>query len=183
MIIFVTDKVIRKNFRSWGFKKVDAEIVEVVNKALYVYVKKVLEKTLKKKKDGVIDRAMVGGRVLMPAEYYGVETDHYVADADPGTDMSVTEALIRPAFAAMLQGGAGVFTVPLRSVKNIVLDVVASTKHDVQIKQKAFVDIQRSFETKFGEVMKSLKRTVKGEEVVKDDLMTVLKMKKFAVFA
>lgn len=181
MIIFVTDKVIRKNFKSWGFKKIDDDIIELINQALYAYVKKILEKTLKKKKDGIIDRALVGGRILMPAEYYGVETDHYTVDATPGTDMNITDSLIRPAFTANMAGGAGVFTIPLGNVKNVVADIISGMHRDIQIKQKAVADIQRSFETKFSDVMKSLKRKVKGEEVTRSDVVAVLKMKKFIV--
>jgi hypothetical protein len=189
MIIFVTDKQVRKNFRSFGYKDVDITIVDVINKAVYNYIKNTLHKSMKKYKSvNTLDGShiMKGGRVLMPAEYFGVQTNHYVTvgDNNNGTDMAVKEAWIRPEFKVTQMEGAGsVFTLPLQVSKNICSEVLNTTNKSVTIKPSAVKEVHNGLLQIMTDLMKSIKKKVKNDTVTKKDVIDVLSMKKYKVFA
>lgn len=205
MIIFITDQQVRKNFKAVGFKVIDNEIVSVVNNASLNFVRKVLNKTLAKYKGASEiegQHVQTGGRVLMPAEYFGVSTNHYIGKS-LGTDMSVTPQLIRPSFsasdlvtsvtsvgsagsAATLQAGGnhGGFHVTLQAVKNMCAEVLNTTRSKgVVLKQSAYKEIHAALTSKLDKVLVSVRKNVKGETVTKKDMTTVLAMAKFKALA
>jgi histone H3/H4 len=182
MIIFMTNKQVLKNFKKAGFSSVNEDVVELLNKVAFKFVKNLIEKSHSKHKDAqVLDASHLpqsGGRVLMPAEYFGVRTNRYVADAPMGTDMAVTADKIRPSFTAELNGGSDLtFTVSLQTIKNICAEVLSSK--NLKLSQSAYKHIHSVFTTKMTEVLKSAKRAVKGDTVTKKDINAVLGMKKF----
>lgn len=192
MMVFVTERQVKKNFRKAGFKGVDSGVVELVNKAAFNYVRNTLEKALKRhSRAGAIEATHLsqaqkqkGGRVLMPAEYFGVATNHYVEPGAKtfGTDMSVTSDLIRPPFTAVLNGGKGqaTFDVPLSSVKNVVAEVLSREKSEVAVRQSAYKELQGSLSEEMAKVVKTLQRRLQKQgEVSKKDLQDVLSMKKY----
>lgn len=187
MIIFVTDKQVRKNFKSFGYKDVDAGVVDAINKAVYNYIKNTLHKSINKHKSATAlegSHILRGGRVLMPAEYYGVQTNHYV-EVGNGTDMAVKEAWIRPEFKVTppnMEGGAA-FTLPMQVCKNILSEVLNTSKKSVIVKPSAVKEVHYGVLERMTEVMKTIQRKVKSDVVTKKDISEVLSMKKYKVLA
>ena len=187
MIIFISDKQVQKNFRKAGFKVVGDGVTDLVNKAAFNYIQNEIAKAMKKNKvGGALESShfakQSGGRVLMPSEYFGVPSNHYVEITDKaqnGTDMAVKDTWIRPSFTAELNGGAPKFVVSLQSVKNIVAEIMNTKKIDVNIKTSAMRTLHGSLTTKLSDVTKSLENKVKSETLAKKDLVTVLSMTKF----
>lgn len=187
MIIFISDRQVRKNFKKAGYTKLSSEIVELINKAAVNFTKATIAKAIKKNK-GVktLEAVQFGGRVLMPSEYFGVASNHYVESPSQGTDMAVKESWIRPAFTAELAGGKGgdlVFACSLQVIKNICAEYINTSKDAITIKASGYKAIHTEFVKKMSELIASLQKKVKGEELKKADLVAVLGMKKFAVFA
>jgi hypothetical protein len=184
MIIFISDRQVRKNFKKAGYTKLPSEIVEIINKATINFTKTTIGKAMKKNKGTkVLEAAQFGGRVLMPSEYFGVASNHYVESA-PGTDMSVKESWIRPAFTAELNGGATpLFSCPMQVIKNICAEYINTSNNNLTIKASGYKAIHTEFVKKMSDVLESLQRKVKGNTLIKADLVAVLGMKKFAVFA
>lgn len=190
-MVFVTEKQVRKNFRKAGFKAVDVGVVELVNKAAVNYVRNTLEKALQKNKNAqeleashiANAQGQKGGRVLMPAEYFGVATNHYIEPGPKtfGTDMSVTAEQIRPPFSAALSGGAKAqpqFEVAMSTVKNIATEVMK--RSPIAIRQSAIKQLQASLSDELSQVVKSLQRRVGSQaQVSKKELQGVLAMKKY----
>lgn len=187
MIIFISDKQVQKNFKKAGFKTVGEGVTELVNKAAFNYIKKQIEKALKKNKNSHTLEAVhfakqSGGRVLMPSEYFGVSSNHYVEITDKtqnGTDMAVKDTWIRPAFTAELNGGAPKFVVSMQSVKNIVAEILNTKKTEVSIKPQALKVLHSNVIAKLSDVTKSLERKVKSDSLEKKDIVSVLSMTKF----
>jgi hypothetical protein len=184
MIIFISDRQVRKNFKKAGYTKLSSEIVELINKAAVNFTKATIAKALKKNKGAkTLEAGQFGGRVLMPSEYFGVASNHYVESPSQGTDMAVNDSRIRPSFTAELSGGQLAFTCSLQVIKNICAEYLNTSKDTITIKASGYKAIHTEFVKKMSELIASLQRKVKGEELKKADLVEVLKMKKFAVFA
>lgn len=182
----MTDNQVRKNFKKAGFTKVDDDVVELVNKIALQFVKNIIEKSMKKNKGfKVLDVGQLtqsGGRVLMPSEYYGVRSNRYIADAPMGTDMHVSAELIRPPFTSLLSGGEKdviVFNTSLQTIKNVCAEIL--TSKNIKLTQAAYKQIHTLFNEKMTDFLKSVKRMVKTETLVKKDLSSVLALKKFSM--
>lgn len=189
MIIFISDKQIQRNFKKAGYNNIGSGVTELVNKAAYNYVRKEINRVIKNNKNIQALEAhhfekQNGGRVLMPSEYYGVASNHYVeitGKTDNGTDMAVKESWIRPSFKAELNGGeAPKFTLSRQSVKNIASEVInTNMKSAIIIKQDALKTIHSNLVSKLSELTKTLERKVKSESLQKQDLSSVLSMTKY----
>jgi hypothetical protein len=107
----LTKQSIKKNLKKWGYKSHTESIDDFLNNKLNKFVKQ---------------KAQTGGRVVLPSEYFGVDSGKYSVDASPGTDMSVTDSLIRPAVVtsdpsgAIVGGGQRKFEISARSVSEIL---------------------------------------------------------------
>ncbi|MFO0006281.1 MAG: hypothetical protein ACK559_34680, partial [bacterium] len=96
-----------------------------------------------------------GAETTLPLEYFGVKTGHYFENAPQGTDMSVTESMIRPALSVVdlqktIEGGGAKkqFAVPAISVKR-ACEAVGITTTAAQ---------QRAIKSKFENVMHDILR-------------------------
>jgi histone H3/H4 len=190
MIIFITDKQVRKNFKKFGCKNIDAAVVELINKTLFNFVTKKMKKVTAKNKaltrfDAI--HFQNGGRVLFPSEYFGVPSNHYVASpANNGVDMSVKDTWIRPPMDLMrpLEGGKEpcVFQVPLQAIKSAAAEV--SYSKDIALTLSAYKELQSQYEKIMTEVVEKVVKAAaksKTDIIKKADVSTVLSMKKFAV--
>ena len=192
MIIFITDKQVRKNFRKFGCKNIDSTVVELINKTLYNFVSKKLKKVLAKNKslsrfDAIHFQS--GGRVVLPSEYFGVPSNHYVSSpANNGVDMSVKDTWIRPPMDLMrpLEGGKEqcVFQVPLGAIKSVATEVFKGK--DISLSLSAYKELQSQYEKLITDVVGKVAKAVsksKTDTIKKSDITTILSMKKFAILS
>lgn len=174
-MIFISDKQIIGNLKRAGFTRVEAKVVSLINDAAFAFVKKALEKAVKK-------AVLKGGRVVLPSEFFGVASQNYIPEAK-GTDMSVTDQLIRPPFQAQLNGGAAStgFKLGLHATKNMCREVAAVSHIEVTVRESAVKKIHVRLLTKLTDLLVTLKRQSKGAEVLANKVVTdALAMKKFA---
>jgi hypothetical protein len=189
MIIFITDKQLRKNLKAFGFQTVDSAGVDIFNKMLFTFVQNKVRKAVQKGGDD--KHIQTGGRVLLPSEYFGVESNHYVsADnlSSNGVDMTVKDEWIRPPMDLMrpLEGGAATFEVSMNVIKtacNEVLSKMNGKYKDAHITNKTFKLLQNKYSTQMSQFMRSLRRKVNGQHIKKSDIEQVLSMKKYSHFA
>lgn len=175
MVVFISDKQVLSNLKKLGYTEIDPKVPTLINDAAFAFVKKTLEKAMKK-------AVLKGGRVTMPSEYYGVPTDHYIDDAK-GTDMSVTETRIRPAFEALLTGGGPVFMIGFTSTRNMCTEVMNTSSSEVIVRQSAMKKIHYKLIARLSEVMTSITKKHKGITLKASDVSDILKYKKYADFA
>lgn len=177
-MIFISDKQIVGNLKKIGFTNIDSKVFAALNDAAFNFVKKSLERAVKK-------AILKGGRVVLPAEYYGVASHNYVMEPS-GTNMSVTDQLIRPAFQAELNGGAEapVFKLGLQTTKNMCREVVATSHIEVIVRESAIKKIHAKLVSKLSELVLNFKRQAKGSTDLTHKMITdALALKKYADFA
>ena len=149
-MIFINERNIKSSLKQFGYNSYDPAINEVINKCLYSFVQNENTSMQQARK-----RQQGGAETTLPLEYFGVKTGHYFDNAAPGTNMSVTDSAIRPAFSVVdLQntikdGGAkSNFTVPAISVKR-ACEAVGGTTAAAQ---------QRTIKSKFENVLQEVIR-------------------------
>jgi hypothetical protein len=181
MIIFVSSKQVKKNLRKWGIKDVSDDAVAVFNKSLYAFVKNEVAKWIKSNKVGKVSQN--GGRVLMPQEYFGIPSNHYV-ESKMGTDFSATESLIRPSIDTHMAGGGDAkvkFDVSLKAIGNVCTDVCSSLQYNGVMPRDFHKALKTKVEDIFTQFVSSVKRVAKEEQVGKTHLNKVLSFKKYKV--
>jgi hypothetical protein len=82
-----------------------------------------------------------------------------------------------------MEGAGSVFTLPLQVSKNICSEVLNTTNKSVTIKPSAVKEVHNGLLQIMTDLMKSIKKKVKNDTVTKKDVIDVLSMKKYKVFA
>jgi hypothetical protein len=180
MIIFVSSKQVKKNLRKWGIKDASDDAVAIINKSLHSFVQREVTKWIKSKKIG-----QNGGRVLMPQEYFGIPSNHYV-QSKTGTDFGATESLIRPSIDAHMAGGGDAkakFDVSLKTIGNVCTDVCSRLKYSGVIPRDLHKALKTKIEDIYAQFVSSVKRVAKEEPVSKTHLNKVLSFKKYKALA
>jgi hypothetical protein len=172
MVVFISDKQVLSNLKTLGYVDIDSKIPDIINASAFALVKTTLEKAMKK-------AVLKGGRVTMPSEYYGVQTSHHVENPS-STDMSVTEARIRPAFEALLTGGGPVFKLSFNATRNMCTEVINTASNEVIVRQTAMKKIHYKLIAKLSELMTSISKKVKGTSLKAADVTAILKLKKYS---
>ena len=106
----LSDKYLNSNLKKFGFKTYDNELKHEIQKFMVNFIGNKLKKS--------------GGRIVLPSEYFGHESGSYFKNlSNNGTDMSVTDSMIRPAISThditgVITGGSSAsFNMPLKSFK------------------------------------------------------------------
>jgi len=125
MIILDQEKV-TKQFKKFGFKSVNVNVVNELN----IVILKFVEKNLKKK-------AHSGGRIVLPLEYFGVDSHHYHDSQGQFTNMAVTDNFIRPPMSAH-EGGGGAkkpcaFLISKADTKLFVVEATRGKPFDAKV--------------------------------------------------
>lgn len=177
MVVFLSDKQVLSNLKRIGFVNVDDKVPSMVNDAAFRLVKKTLEKAVKK-------AVLKGGRVTMPLEYFGASTNNYI-DAPKHTDMAVTDSRIRPAFDAVMAGGADTptFKLSMTTTQNMCKEVINTSQVEVIVRTSAMKKVHVKLTSHLSELLLSLRKRVKGDALKASDVSSVLSLKKFAGFA
>lgn len=185
----ITANHVKRNVRKFGMKTYDDEIVSLLNNAILTFIEKKVRQAMRKAK-GVshIDIVHFGGRVTMPVEYYGVETNHYVDVVDNnGVDMSVSNMWIRPPMDIMQvnqEAGAAIppFIIAFTVFKTACVEVVQNLSKDATLSFKVQQKLHNEFMKTMGSVFIAVARRCNDGHVSKDMLTKVLGMQKFSVF-
>lgn len=156
--------MIKRNLKKWGYESHDEEIDNFLNHTLDSFVQRQIRN---------IQR---GGKIVLPSEYFGVESGRYAVDAPSGSSLAVTDAYIREPLATSdptgaIVGGGKKFEVSKRAVDEAV-GGSASRAERAAIKAK--------YEKTMTELMNSVSRKVKSEYLSKSAFEKVLKMAKYA---
>lgn len=176
MIVYITQNKIKNGLKPFGFKTFDSEVIELLNKAFKNYIKNTIAKHAKHGGEG----EQSGGRVIMPMEYYGVQTSEYV-DAPVYSDMSVSDSWVRPPLEMNLvgmDGGAAKFVLSLKSVESALEEL----NLDIYKKNKVAKRLQSKIETMFSEIIKKASKKSQDKScLLAKDLKAIIDMKKYKI--
>jgi len=169
MIVYITENKIKYGLKQFGFKTFDIEVIELLNKAFKNYIKNTVAKSGGKE-------SQAGGRVIMPMEYYGVQTSEYVENP-AHSDTSVSDTWVRPPLEmnlAGMVGGAAKFSLSLKSVES------ALEEYNIYKKNKVAKHLQSKIEGVFSEIIKKTSKTSQDKtHLYARDLEAILDMKKY----
>ena len=188
----ITDKSIKVNLSKYGFSGHNEQAHRVIDDSLDNFINKSLKKAsrlaVKEGARSVSEKHLLqqqqrgGAETTMPLEYFGVDSKHYHDNAPQGTNMAVTNSLIRPAFAVndpmgLIAGGGArtqaQFSVPLTAVKQVC------QKQGVAVSGAAQKVLQQKFDSEFSQVLAKVSKKFGSEQLKGADLEQVLKQKKF----
>lgn len=170
MLVALQQKTISKMMAKYNIKSWDNEIVSVLNNALYKFVQKELSKGEKKQN---------GGRIVMPLEYYGVDSKNFV-ETSAGQSVEPTVDYIRPPLEVQMVGGTQKLQVTMSAIQTVMEEI--SSKQNKTIEKKT--QVAKALKSKFEEVMESVlsKASKKAKEghMSGSELKEVLQMKKYS---
>lgn len=164
-MIFLTDKSIRSNMNKFGFKTYDANVIALVNQYLQNYTKNTISRAARRNKDvDVLEASHViqaGGRIVMPSEYFGVESGSYFSELkNNGTDMSVTNSMIRPAVVtydlsgAIKSGGADrQFNVSQKALQGAISEAKVALQRNLRLRSDANIAMRQGFQNIMTEIL------------------------------
>lgn len=188
----IAEKNLKSSMKSVGFTSFDSRVHSLIESCLVNFSASVVSKASKLaqrsgsasvNEDHVMHvmqgKSQNGGaETTFPLEYFGVRTNHYSENAPVGTNMSVTDTDIRPAFVVqdpqrIIKGGGVAFSVPFTSVKQAV------TKFGVQVRVSAQKLIQQKFERELSTVLSKAKKLEKSEHLTSSALEKVLAQRQY----
>lgn len=142
--------MLSRNLKKWGFSTHANEIHEVFESTLQNFVNKKAKKVQK------------GGRIVLPSEYFGVNSGRYTANAAPGSSLAVSEQFIREPLSASdptgaIVGGGRRFEVSQKSVAESVKSA------GMRLNKAEKSALKSEYEKKMTELMNSVSRKYKGE--------------------
>jgi hypothetical protein len=193
-MIFITENQLHSSLKKCGFSSYDEDVLVSVNDSLLSYVKNSMKKALKKNKDVDVlseQHFQKGGRTVFPSEYFGHESGSYFESLNNnGTDMSVTNTMIRPAIltqdlsGAITGGKSDVkkFKVSNNVIQNAVMEVKTNLSKNIALKKSAISHLKQDFETKMNEILQKTHAKSESQHLSIDLLKKVLSMKKYQEF-
>lgn len=119
-VAILPEKSVATKLKKFGFKTFDPKIVSHINTVILNFVIKTLKVNLKGQK---------GGRIVLPMEYFGVQTNEYSSNNGPFTDMAISSDYIRPPMDSTFGqfGGVAVaeFKVPQKEITAFLTEAAA----------------------------------------------------------
>lgn len=164
-MIFLTDKSMRLNMKKFGYKSYDSGVLSLVNQYLENYTKNTLTKAAKQNKNALTLEAshviQAGGRIVLPSEYFGVASGSYFGDLkNNGTNMAVTETMIRPVVATYdlsgaIKGGASdkVFKMSKKALQNAISEAKVSLQSDIKVRSDASLAMHHTFQKVMSDIL------------------------------
>lgn len=186
-MLFISERHLKTNLKKYGFSSVDSKSLETINKTLSNFAHNSLKKVANKnKKLEKIELRHVqsGGKIVLPSEYFGVNSGRYFDQVD-NVDFRVTEDYIRPPLhvndpAGVIQdGGASRFKVSNNAFKSALEEAQSNLNlHEVSIASSAKKALQQKYEKLLHEALSKLSK--QEEELSASKLNEVLRMRKFS---
>ena len=164
-MIFLTDKSVRSNLKKFGITSYDPSVLNLINQYLHNYTQNTIAKATKQNKNLSSLEAQhilqAGGRTVLPSEYFGVESGSYFNSLKShGTDMAVTENIIRPTVAtydlsgAIKSGGANKqFTLSKKALQYAISEAKVSLQRDIRVRSTASLALQQGFQSIMSEIL------------------------------
>jgi hypothetical protein len=165
-VVYLTEKLLKKNFKSFGFKSYDDGIIAYFNTIFQNFVENQLKKGMK------------GGRIVLPLEYFGVETNHFIAHPEFDS-MAVTDSHIRPPMEMSIGGGLK-FSVSLKAVESAIEEIASKHNKETYRKQKTAKAIQKKFEKIATEILLKVSKRASGETLILSELQKITEMRKYS---
>jgi hypothetical protein len=157
----LNEKVIKSNLKKWGFKSFDSKVHDHLNSAL----ERVTERFAKQSSRASRGVRQAGGRIVLPSEYFGVDSGRYEASVSDGSNLNTTDSWIRSPLSAsdptgVITGGAQKrFACTTKAVKE-----VAEKLSSYEFKQHHIKQVKAQFETRMTKFMNSVDRRNKNGE-------------------
>jgi len=156
----LNEKTIKSNLKNWGFKTADPMIPKHVNNALMNIAENAAKNWSRN------SRRQDGGRIVLPSEYFGVDSGRYEASASDGSNLNVTNSWIRTPLSASdptgaITGGASKkrFACTVKAVKD-----VSERISRFEFKQQHIKEVKERFEERMTKFMNSIDRKNKTNE-------------------
>lgn len=183
-MIFLSERLVKQNFRAYGFQNIDTGITDLINKAFFNFGLKHMKKLVQSGAGCGYNKDQQGGAVRLPSEYFGIASNHYVESGPAGVDMTVKDTWIRPPMPLIrMEGGEQhLFKVSQSSIQNMCQELKVKIGNDFKLNKQHYQVIKNNFEIKMHQAMKSLKRFVKNDNVKVQDVRNVFAMKKYSAF-
>ena len=189
-MIFISEKEINSNLKKYKFKSVKGDFKKLINDIVFNFIYNVTKKASKSKKELTLSHfKQLGGRVVLPSEYFGIPSNHYVSSSQ-ATDMSVTQDYIRPEMMTYRPGLTGgknenevTFKFTIKSLKPILSEVLVKLDSAQKLKKTELEKVAKAFKGKleehFSKMFKDLKKMSDAAdvEVFKSKFLS---MKKYA---
>lgn len=169
---FISERNLKSNIRRFNFKDADKEVFAFLNNAIYRFAYNEFARYAKKSE-------LIGGRVVLPLEYFGVDSGRYVHQEGPFTNMAITADTIRPEMKISgLEGGApDEFTVSIKDCTSLFKSIVG----DVKVHKR--LEIIKCFKTRLDAAMTklflSVRKANKKEEILSVEMLKAKLTKKF----
>lgn len=172
MLIALQEKTIEKMLKAHGFKSWDSSVVQHINEAFYNFVYNELQR------HGMKHNKQSGGKIVMPLEYFGVESNNFV-DSSEGVSVAPTVDYVRPPIASTFQSAGAGFSFTKASVAMVVEDVANKYNKSVENKSKVVAVVKSKAEKTFSQILTSVMKKNKKDHLSVSDLKSVLDMKKY----
>jgi hypothetical protein len=169
-VILLSEKIICKNLKTFGFKTHDPEIITHFNKFLQNFVENTLKKSIKKHS---------GGKIVLPLEYFGVETNHYVSEPVNEQSTAATQDFIRPPVEFI--GGANKFSITTKAVESAIDEFTSKYHKEVTNKSKTAKAIKKNFESIISCLLIKINKKYKKDHLCVTSLKEISSMKKYAI--
>lgn len=149
-MIYLTEKAIQSNIKKFGFKSCESAVVDKVNEYVDNFAHNTVAKVTKKYRsievveDKHVQVVQSGGRVVLPSEYFGINSGKYSSSVPSFTSSEISNAFLRaPVLTQDLQGlitgGSAtkkLFALPKKAVKNAIQEAQVRLQHQ-QLKFRA----------------------------------------------
>lgn len=186
-MIFLSENSIRINAKKFGFKNVDIAVLESINNYLMNYTKNILKKALKKNKHNNIQIHQNGGRIVLPSEYFGIESGSYFENIshNNGTNMTVTNTMIRPMqhtvdlTGAIIGGSNKIFTISKNALKNALNEANVILEKNIKIDNDTYVHIKYKFEKIMTEIFRKASKKTTDNNLELSNLENIVNQSKY----
>lgn len=191
MKYFITQKQFTKSVKSCGFETFENSLIQDVNRLHQKFLFEELKKQQKRNHQR-------GGRVSMPIQYFGVETNTYSSDIPKYTDVSPNDVFLRPqmnvndpsgvlttdkAFSTLVGGrNTKSFTVTQKGHHDALKHVLQENPHLQCANKRLFVqESKQKFENLMNDVLKKASKQ-DNSDLRQKTFQEVLDLKKYKVY-
>jgi hypothetical protein len=156
MMVYVSAHSVKKNLKNFGFHTYDNQVVSFFNESLYNFMLNSIKKHSAK-----------GGRVLLPPEYFGVDSAKYI-DTPTHTNMNISTEFIRPPMTMTTGGGSGA-TAKINISKSAVNGAASEAANRLGFSQwsqkgNSLNRMQEKYENMMTNMMKQVMKKSQGKD-------------------
>ena len=147
-LIILSESEIKTKLKKFGYKSFDKGVIQKMNMVILNFIQNALKK----------GKQQHGG-LVMPSEYYGVDSGRFFDDPYPYTDMRPSSEYIRPPMNSTFSGGAiPIFTVSQKNVATFVEEVISNSP--VQNKAKVVKHLKSQLEALLTKFVRTIRTPV-----------------------